>query len=171
VAVVQVEYTPFDREIEGPESTNLLATCRELGVGIVCHSPLGRGLLTGTLTTKESITGAGDLRAAAMPRFIGENFDANVRIVAGFKELADKKGCTPAQLALAWLLKQGEDVIPIPGTRKMKYLEENLGALNVELSSEDEAEIRKFLEMTAMAGSRMPEEHASEIFVDTKEES
>lgn len=156
--------------MEGVESSHLLATCRELGVAVVCHSPLGRGLLTGTLT-KESLTQEGDMRAGALPRFTGENFEANVKVAARFKELADKKGCTSAQLALAWLLKQGDDVIPIPGTKKIKYLEENFDAINIQLSSEDEAEIRKFLESADFAGGRMPEQYSSMIYVDTKEDS
>lgn len=170
VDVVQVEYSPFARDIEGPQGTDLLATCRELGVAVVCFSPLGRGLLTGTLT-KESIAKEGDNRAKSLPRFQGENFDNNVKLVAQFKQFADKKGCTSSQLALAWLLKQGEYVIPIPGTKKIKYLEENWGALDVQLSDEEEAEIRKFLEAANVSGGRVPDQYKGLILVDTKEES
>ena len=168
--VVQVEYSPFVRHIEGPEGTDLLATCRELGISIVCFSPLGRGLLTGTVT-KETLTQEGDYRSVSQPRFQGENFDANVRLVAQFKAIAERKGCTSSQLALAWLLKQGNDIIPIPGTKKIKYLEENWGALDVKLSDDDEEEIRTFLEEAKVAGGRVPEQYEHLLLVDTREES
>lgn len=167
--VVQVEYSPFVRHIEGPEGTNLLATCRELGITVVCFSPLGRGLLTGTIT-KESLGQEGDHRAAMHPRFQGENFEANLKLVSQFKALAEKKACTPSQLALAWLLKQGDDIIPIPGTKKIKYLEENWGALDVNLTDSDEAEVRKFLEEAKVAGGRVPEEYEHLVLVETREE-
>jgi aryl-alcohol dehydrogenase-like predicted oxidoreductase len=100
VDAVQIEYSPFCLDIEGPAGTSLLATCRELGVAIIAYSPLGRGLLTGTLNTKDSFSGQGDWRSI-FPRFSGENFDSNVQLVTRFKELADRKGCTAAQLAIA----------------------------------------------------------------------
>jgi aryl-alcohol dehydrogenase-like predicted oxidoreductase len=115
-------------------------------VAVVCSSPLGRGLLTGTFTTPESATGEGDFRGAVLPRFSKENIEANIKLVDEFKTLADKKGCTLAQLSLAWLLKQGDDIFPIPGTKQIKYLEQNLEAFNVHLTDEEEAEIRKFVE-------------------------
>ena len=170
VDVVQVEYSPFARDIETAEGTDLLKTCRELGVAVVCFSPLGRGLLTGTLT-KESLQKEGDSRTMSQPRFQGENFEANVKLVEQFKGFAQKKGCTSSQLALAWLLKQGEDIIPIPGTKKIKYLEENWGALDVQLSDDEEAEIRKFLEVAKVAGPRIPDQYKSMALVDTVEES
>ncbi|KAF5707604.1 alcohol dehydrogenase [Fusarium mundagurra] len=153
VDAVQMEYSPFVLDIEGLAGTDLLATCRELGVAVVCYSPLGRGLLTGAFTTKESVTSEGDWRTN-MPRFAGDNFNTNVKLVKQFQTLADKKGCTPAQLAIAWLLKQGDDIFPIPGTKRIKYLEENWAALGVQLTDSDEAEIREFVNRAEIAGSR-----------------
>ncbi|KAI1406983.1 putative aldo/keto reductase [Hypoxylon sp. FL1857] len=169
VDAVQSEYSPFELAIEGPEGTNLLATARELGVAIVAYSPLGRGMLTGAFNKSESFANEGDWRAA-FPRFSGENFAANVKLVNQFKSLADKKGCTPAQLAIAWLLKQGDDIIPIPGTKKIKYLEENWGALNVHLTDAESAEIRRFVETAKVAGARGPDGTEKTFFADTVEE-
>ncbi|KAB5576625.1 putative aldo-keto reductase [Coniochaeta sp. 2T2.1] len=146
VAAVQTEYSVFDRRIEGPSGTNLLATCRELGIAIVCATPLGRGLITGDFAAGQSV-GEKDNRAAVMPRFQRDNREKNAELVRQFKGLADKKGCTVTQLALAWLLKQGNDIIPIPGTKRIEYLEQNWGALQVALSDEDEVEIRKGYEI------------------------
>ncbi|KIV81187.1 hypothetical protein PV11_08624 [Exophiala sideris] len=171
VAAVQVQYSAFTREIEHEAGTNLLRTCRELGVAIVCFSPLGRGLLTGTFNTKESVSGPGDLRGSYIPWFSEENLEANAKHVNQFEAFADKKGCTPSQLALAWLLKQGNDIIPIPGTKKIKYLEHNWGSLNVELTDEEEAGIREFLESVELQGHRTaPQAKASE-FADTVEDA
>lgn len=170
VDAVQIEYSAFTRDIEGSAGTDLLAACRELGIAVVCLSPLGRGLLTGTLT-KESITGAGDVRNGRLPRFSGENFEANTKLVNRFKAIADKKGCTTSQLALAWLLKQGDDIIPIPGTKKIQYLEENWGSLDVKLTENDEAEIRGFLDAAVVAGGSYPDAYKHMAFVTTKEES
>lgn len=169
VSVIQVEYSPFVREIEGDEGSNLMATCRELGIAIVCSSPLGRGLLTGTLTNRESVSGEGDYRGGIFPWFSEENIEANVKLVSQFKAMAERKGCTSSQLALAWLLKQGKDVIPIPGTKKIKYLEENWGALNVDLSDADEKEIREFLEDAELKGYRSVDASKKFSYVDTKE--
>lgn len=163
---VQVEYAPFVPDIEADAGTHLLATCRELGVAVFAYSPLGRGLVTGTLT-KEVITGKGDLRTM-LPRFAGDNFEANLKAMQQFTSIAEKKGCTPAQLALAWLLKQGDDIIPIPGTKKIKYLEENLAALKVKLSDSEEKEIRRVIESTNITGSRTVAYDAT--FADTREE-
>ena len=156
-------------DIEQESGTNLLQTCRELGVALVCYSPLGRGLLTGEFTTRESVTGANDLRATHFPRFSEENLPANVKLVSQFKHLADKKGCTSSQLAIAWILKQGDDLIPIPGTKKMKYLEDNWGALNIHLTDEEEAEIRQFVESAEVSGYRSTLSGKSSAFADTKE--
>ncbi|KAI1344223.1 putative aldo/keto reductase [Xylariaceae sp. FL0016] len=170
VNVVQTEYSAFERDIEGPGSGNLLAVCRELGVSVVCYSPLGRGMLTGTLNNKDSFLKEGDWRAM-LPRFSGDAHDANIRLVSQFKTLSDKKGCTLAQLAIAWLLKQGNDIIPIPGTKKLKYLEENWGALKVELSDVEEKEIRGFLEDSKVQGIRMPEGALeTNSYIDTRPE-
>ena len=156
-------------DIEQESGTHLLQTCRELGVALVCYSPLGRGLLTGELTTRESVTGANDLRATYFPRFSEENLPANVKLVSQFKHIADKKGCTSSQLAIAWILKQGDDLIPIPGTKKMKYLEDNWGALNIHLTDEEEAEIRQFVESAEVSGYRSTLSGKSSTFADTKE--
>ncbi|KAI1103141.1 putative aldo/keto reductase [Jackrogersella minutella] len=166
VDAVQIEYSPFEIAIEGPEGTNLLAAARELGVAIVAYSPLGRGMLTGAFNNSESFASEGDWRAA-FPRFSGENFAANVKLVNQFKGLADKKGCTPAQLSIAWLLKQGSDIIPIPGTKKVKYLEENWGALKVHLTDADSAEIRRFVETSKVAGARGPDGTEKTFYADT----
>ena len=170
VAAVQIEYSPFTRDIESDVGKNILATCRELGVAVVCYSPLGRGLLTGDFSSKDAISGAGDGRAAQFPRFSGDNLEANAKIVSQFKELADKKKCTPSQLAIAWLLKQGNDIFPIPGTKSIDRLEENWAALDVDMSDSDEAEIRAFVEKNEMAGYRSTPSGMHLAFVDTKEE-
>jgi aryl-alcohol dehydrogenase-like predicted oxidoreductase len=169
IVALQTEYSPFDLDIESAKDTDLLATCRELGVTVVCYAPPGRGLLTTKFSSGEYGTDKADLRPASLPRFMEENRAANMRVVNQFKELADKKGCTTAQLSLAWLLNQGEDIIPIPGTKTIKYLEENWGALNVHLTDEEELEIRKFVEGAEVAGGRAPE--AVTVLIDTKEET
>ncbi|CZR57746.1 probable aldo-keto reductase (AKR13) [Phialocephala subalpina] len=171
VAAVQMEYSVFTRDIEGPEGTNLLPTCRELGAALVVAAPLGRGLLTTTFSRGDPVGDAKDVRPQIMPRFQAANRDQNVKIVAKFKALADKKGCTVSQLALAWLLKQGDDIFPIPGTKQIKYMEENWGALEVELSDEEEKEIRGFGEENEFKGWHNPPQFASYLFRDTKEES
>ena len=169
IAAVQSQYSPFDLDIESAKDTNLLATCRELGIAVVCFAPLGRGLLTTKFGSGEYGTDNGDLRPVSLPRFKEENRAANMKLVNQFKELADKKECTTAQLSLAWLLKQGEDIIPIPGTKTIKYLEENWGALNVHLTDEDELEIRNFVESAEVAGGSAPE--GITHLLDTKEET
>ena len=166
-----MEYSPITPDIERASGTNLLETCRELGVAVVCYSPLGRGLLTGLLSTRESISGAGDLRATRFPRFSEENLKANAKLVSQFTAIAEKKGCTSSQLALAWLLKQGEDIIPIPGTKKIKYLEENWEALDIHLTDEEEVEIRQFVERVELLGYRSTLSGAAVEFADTKEEA
>lgn len=112
-----------------------------------------------------------DMRPHVMPRFMEANRDKNVKIVSQFQALADKKGCTTSQLALAWLLKQGGDVIPIPGTKKLKYLEENWGALDIYLTDEEDAEIRHFAETAEIAGHYMPPQFEGYAFRDTEEEA
>ncbi|KAH8887905.1 Aldo/keto reductase, partial [Thozetella sp. PMI_491] len=154
VDVVQIEYSPIFRDIEGPEGTDLLATCRELGVTVVAYSPLSRGMLTGAVTQASDISAEGDWRSTNFPIFSPDNLAGNAKLAAQFGEFAKRKGCTPAQLALAWLLKQGDDIIPIPGTKKVKYLEDNWGALQVQLSDQEVKEIRDFFESTDFAGKR-----------------
>lgn len=170
VAAVQVEYSPFVLDIETSASNDFLATCRELGVAVVAAMPLGRGMITSTFAGGEAVGDSKDRRPLAMPRFMEANRQKNVELISQFKALADKKGCTTAQLAIAWLLKQGDDIIPIPGTKKLKYLEENWEALNVHLTHEDEVEIRKFVETAEIAGHYMPPGYEHYIFTDTEEE-
>lgn len=171
VSAIQADYTVFSREIEGPAGSDLLSTCRELGVSIVAATPLGRGILTNTFESGKTEYSDTDNRPQYMPRFQGENLNANIDLVKRFKSFAEKKGCTIAQLALAWLLKQGEDIIPIPGTKKMKYLEENWGALEVELSDEEEREIREFGESTGFSGLSAPPQFLAYLYRDTVEGS
>jgi len=129
ISALQTEYSLFAREPE----LEILATVRELGIGFVPYSPLGRGFLTGALRSLDQL-GANDFRRA-QPRFQGENLDANLAIVERLEALAAERGATPAQLALAWVQAQGDDVVPIPGTKRRSYLEQNLGALQIELSA------------------------------------
>ncbi|KAF2259050.1 Aldo/keto reductase [Lojkania enalia] len=171
VAAVQMEYSPFEVAIERESGTNLLKTCRELGVAVICYSPLGRGLLTGTISSIDDVTGAGDTRTKHIERFTEENLEANIKIANQFKALADKKGCTATQLALAWILKQGDDMIPIPGTKKIKYLEENWDSLNVHLTDEEDAEIRKFVDTAQLSGYRSMPSAKMFSYVNTKEEA
>ena len=170
VAVVQVEYSPFSLDIEGATGTHILKTCRELGVGVVCYSPLGRGLLTGAFSTKESISGQNDIRGTQFPRFSDENIEANARLVSQFKALADKRACTTSQLALAWLLKQGTDIIPIPGTKRVDTLKENWSALSINLTDEEEAAIRRFVDSAQVQGYRSSVAGKGFAFGNTREE-
>lgn len=169
VAAVQTGYSVFDREIEGPAGGDLLAACRESGTAVVAATPLGRGILTTDFSRGEFASDGQDIRPKVLPQFLAENRDQNVRVVAAFRALSDKKGCTVAQLALAWLLRQGDDVFPIPGTRRVKYLEQNWGALDVVLGDGEEKEVRHFVENAKVAGDALPAAFASHRFRDTKE--
>ncbi len=151
IAALQTEYSLWSREPEG----ELLDTVRELGIGFVAYSPLGRGFLTAKITSLDEL--AEDDWRRSMPRFEQENFRRNMELVERIRALAADKGCTPAQLALAWLLAQGEDIVPIPGTKRRRYLEENVGALDVRLTPEEFAEIDTILPPGAAAGPRYPE--------------
>jgi aryl-alcohol dehydrogenase-like predicted oxidoreductase len=154
IASLQTEHSLWTRDAEA----EILPTIRELGIGFVPYSPLGRGFLTGRFTSPDDFE-EGDFRRSN-PRFEGENFEANQRIVAKVREIAEEKGVTPAQLALAWVLAQGDDVVPIPGTRRRQYLEENAKAADVELSDDDLARIDA--ELPDAAGERYaPEGMAS----------
>jgi len=166
IDAVQIEYSPFCVEIEDP-SIGLLAACRELGVATVAYSPLGRGFVTGAYKSPADFE-EGDFRKFA-PRFSEENFPKNLKLVDGLVSLAGKKGCTAGQLTLAWLMKQGEDIIPIPGTKKIKYLEENIGALKVKISDAEDKEIRKMIENAEVHGARYPESFMAACFADTPE--
>ncbi|KAI9049665.1 hypothetical protein LZ554_006690 [Drepanopeziza brunnea f. sp. 'monogermtubi'] len=164
IDAVQIEYSPFATDIEQPQ-INLLATCRELGIATVAYSPLGRGLLTGVYKSPADFED-GDFRKFS-PRFSDENFPKNLKLVDGIQRLAKKKGCTAGQLTLAWLMAQGDDILPIPGTKKVKYLEENLGALDVKLTVEEVKEIRQLVDNAEVHGSRYPEAMMSSLFADT----
>ena len=151
IAALQTEYSLWSRDPE----LELLATCRELGVGFVAYSPLGRGFLTGRFKTFEDLP-EDDYRRRH-PRFQGENFDKNLELVRRVEEIARKKGCTPAQLALAWVLAQDESIVPIPGTKRRKYLEENAGAMDVRLSRQELEQIAAAAPAARVSGARYAE--------------
>ncbi|HWW53533.1 MAG TPA: aldo/keto reductase, partial [Acidimicrobiales bacterium] len=148
ISALQSEWSLFNRE---PEET-VLPTLRELGIGFVPFSPLGRGFLTGEITTADDF--APDDFRRTNPRFQGENLTRNLQLVDRVTEMAAAKGCTPGQLALAWLVAQGSDVVPIPGTKRRRYLDENVGALAVTLSAGDLARIDELLPVGSAAGPR-----------------
>jgi aryl-alcohol dehydrogenase-like predicted oxidoreductase len=146
ITALQTEYSLFTRDLED----EILPTIRELGIGLVPYSPLGRGMLTGKQDWSKN-----DSRSSAyFPRFQGENLDHNLRLVDRIREVADELGCTPGQLALAWVLAQGDDVAPIPGTKRVKYLEENVAAADVVLSDQDLARLDEAVPRGAVAGAR-----------------
>jgi aryl-alcohol dehydrogenase-like predicted oxidoreductase len=152
ITALQTEYSLWSREPEG----EILAACRELGVGFVAYSPLGRGFLTGQFTRFEDFP-QDDYRRFS-PRFQEENFQKNLDLVRRVEEIAEEKGCKPAQLALAWVLAQDKNIVPIPGTKRRKYLEENVAALEVRLSAEDLRRIDEIFPAGAAAGLRYPAE-------------
>ncbi|KAI7220481.1 Aldo/keto reductase [Hortaea werneckii] len=164
VDAAQIEYSPFSLDIES-ERIGLLKACRELGCAIVPYSPIGRGMLGGTIRSPADFE-EGDFRKFA-PRFSEENFPKNLQLVDRISEIAKSKGCTPSQLTLAWILAQGEDFFPIPGTTNLERLDENLGALHLKLSKDEEQEIRKACEAAEVHGGRYPEAFASACFADT----
>jgi aryl-alcohol dehydrogenase-like predicted oxidoreductase len=151
ITALQSEYSLWTRD---PED-GVLQTCQELGIAFVAYSPLGRGFLTGQIKSFEDFE-PDDYRRFS-PRFQGENFDKNLQLVKKIEELAAQKGCTTAQLALAWVLAQGEFIFPIPGTKRIKYLEENIGALQVSLTAQEREEIDAIAPKGAAAGMRYPE--------------
>ena len=151
ITALESEYSLWTRD---PED-EVLPVCRELGIGFVPYSPLGRGFLTGKIQKPEDLPD--DDYRKTTPRFQGENFQRNLEIVKRVEEIAREKRCTPAQLALAWVLAQGEDIVPIPGTKRRKYLQENIGALDVDLTSKDLERIDEVAPKDAFAGSRYPE--------------
>ena len=150
ITALQTEYSLFTRDLED----EILPVIRDLGIGLVPYSPLGRGILTGAITDSASLDDNDSRRTAYFPRFTGENLDANLALVAKVRELAEQKGCTPGQLALAWVLAQGDDVAPIPGTKRVKYLEENAAAVDVELSDVDLKALEDAVPRGAVAGDR-----------------
>ncbi len=151
VTAVQTEYSLWTRDVE----RDILPVCRELGIGFVAYSPLGRGFLTGGIKKTEDL--AEDDWRRLSPRFHGENLEQNLALLHQVEEIAAQKGCTSAQLALAWVLAKGKDIVPIPGTKRIKYLEENVGASKVTLSREDMDRLEKTAPVGATAGTRYPE--------------
>ena len=148
---MQSEYSLWSRD---PEE-DVLGTCRELGIGFIAYSPLGRGFLTGQIKRFEDL--AADDYRRMQPRFQGENFQRNLDLVARLGEIAAARQCTASQLALAWVLAQGDDIVPIPGTKRRKYLEENAAGAALELSASDLARIDEIAPRGAAAGTRYPE--------------
>ncbi len=148
ISALQTEYSLWSRD---PED-EILATIRELGIGFVAYSPLGRGFLSGSITSPDDLA-ADDYRRSS-PRFQGENFYKNLQVVERVKEIASEKGATPGQLALAWLLAQGDDIVPIPGTKRQAYVEENIAATEIELTQEDLKRIDEVAPKQFVAGDR-----------------
>ena len=149
VTALQSEYSLFWRE---PEE-QILATLEELGIGFVAYSPLGRGFLTGAIASKNDLA-SNDVRAQRFPRFAGENFDKNQLLVNRVREIASRKKVTPGQLALAWVLAKGDDLVPIPGTKRRKYLEENAAAADIKLTDAEVEELETAVPVEAVAGER-----------------
>jgi aryl-alcohol dehydrogenase-like predicted oxidoreductase len=152
ISALQSEYSLWTRDVE----EDVLPVCRELHIGFVPYSPLGRGFLTGEIKKAGDL--AEDDRRRMFPRFQGENLEKNVALVNRVEEIAKEKQCTPAQLALAWVLAQGDNIVPIPGTKRRKYLEQNAAALDVELTEEDLRRIEEIAPRGVAAGTRYPEE-------------
>ena len=151
ISALQTEYSLWSRDVED----EILPTVRELGIGFVPYSPLGRGFLTGQIETFEDLP-EGDYRRNS-PRFQGENFDKNLELVEKVRQIADEKGVAPSQLALAWLLHQGEDIVPIPGTKRREYLEENAAATEIQLTDEELSRIDEVAPKDVAAGDRYPD--------------
>lgn len=157
ITALQTEYSLWTRDVEA----EILPLCRELGVGFVPYSPLGRGFLTATVQKVDDLA-ANDWRRNS-PRFQEENLRRNAEIVRHIETVARRKGCKPAQLALAWVLARGDDIVPIPGTKRRSYLEENAGALQIELTAEDVAELNAAAPLGATAGARYPEQSMAAV--------
>ena len=152
-------------DIEKPD-IGLLQTCRELGIATVAYSPLGRGMLTGQYKSLDDF-GPGDFRRT-IPRFsTQENMDKNLRLVDTLQTIANTKNCTTGQLTLAWMMQQGPDIFPIPGTKKIKYLEENMGAFSVSLTETETAQIRDAVDKAEVVGSRVASHLMGDLIVDT----
>jgi len=159
IVALQTEYSLWYRE---PEA-ELLPTCRELGIAYVPYSPLGRGLLTGQVTSFDNLEAKDNRRNH--PRFQGENLERNLKLVRRLQAMAQEKGCTPAQLALAWILAQGDDLVPIPGTKRRSYLEQNLAAADIELSAAELERLDRDLPVGSGAGTRYAEAHMATVNV------
>jgi len=157
IAAVQMEYSLFTRFVED----EMLATCRELGVALVAYSPVGRGFLAGAISTPDEL--APDDWRRTVPRFAGANWEANAPLVQALRDVAGQIGCTPAQAALAWVLAQGHDVLPIPGTKRVSYLEENAAAAEVRLTPQQLASLEAAVPAAAVAGDRYPAAAATTV--------
>ena len=151
ISALQTEYSLWSRDVED----DLLPTCRELGVGFVAYSPLGRGFLTGHIKSVEDL--APDDRRRAFPRFQPENLGHNQALVARIGELAEEKSAKPSQIALAWVLSRGPDVIPIPGTKRRAYLEENVAAVDLKLTRQELTRLDSAIQPSGIVGARYPE--------------
>jgi aryl-alcohol dehydrogenase-like predicted oxidoreductase len=149
ITALQTEYSLWERHVEG----EILSTLRELGIGFVSYSPLGRGFLTGAIKNPQDLS-SGDSRAQRYPRFAGDNFFKNQRLVERVRAIAERKGVTAGQLALAWVLAKGEDIVPIPGTKRRKYLEENATAADIHLTAAEMAELEQAVPQNEVAGER-----------------
>ncbi len=160
LAAYQGEYSLWTRELE----SIILPVCRELGIGFVAYSPLGRGFLTGSFNAPTELSEKDSRRNH--PRFQGDNFNRNLGLTQHIQQLAARKGCTPAQLAIAWVLAQGNDIVPIPGTKRVAYLEQNLAALNVKLTAEELRTIDELLPPGAATGERYPGLAMSKVLVE-----
>lgn len=160
ISALQSEYSLFETSVE----ERILPACRELGIGFVAYSPLGRGFLSGTLRSRADLE-SGDWRLA-VPRFSEENFPLNLKLVDGVTELAARRGSTPGQVALAWLLAQGPDIVPIPGTKRISFLEENARAAEMPLSSSELAELAGLLAAIPVLGTRYPEAMMTMLALD-----
>ncbi|MBA3833000.1 MAG: aldo/keto reductase [Chthoniobacterales bacterium] len=158
ITALQTEYSLWTRDVE---ENGVLETCRELGIGFVPYSPLGRGFLSGAIKSFEDL--AEDDWRRTNPRFQGENFDRNLKLVEKLEELAKDKGVTASQLALAWVLAQGDDIVPIPGTKHRKYVEQNAEAVNIALSDEELKQIDEVFPKDAASGLRYPEEMMTSV--------
>lgn len=164
ISAVQMEYSPFSLEIES-QQFKLLETARELGVAVVAYSPLGRGMLSGTLRSHADLE-EGDIRSW-LPRFSAENFPKNIAAVDRISQIAKEKGATPSQLTLSWLMAQGDDIFPIPGTTKPERLAENVGSCQVSLTEKEKNDARLEIEKADISGGRYPDAFAKACFADT----
>ena len=149
ITALQTEYSLWERHAED----EIIPTVRHLGIGFVAYSPLGRGFLTGKIT-KPSDLGGSDARVQRMPRFMGDAFDKNLALVERVRAIAERKGVTAGQLALAWVLAKGEDLVPIPGTKRRKYLEENAAAMDIKLTPQEVAELEAAIPQDEVVGER-----------------
>lgn len=153
ISAYQVEFSPLFLDIESPEHA-VLQTCRELGITIIAYSPVARGLLTGAVKSHDEL--AKDDWRAGVPKFSADNFPKIIALVDSIRAIGEKHGATPAQVCLAWVAAQGEDFISIPGTTTIKYLEENVKAVDVKLTADEVAEVRRLAEGTEIPGNRYP---------------